>query len=129
MKSGAQVQPVARGVGFVAGQVAVEGEVPQPAGEGDGQSGEVEPGGVATPVLGGQVACAARLQFLDLVLDVGLGAVPLVEPLGLPGGVLVACAPWRQIGSSCSSTWSPGGAGVRRARTRMSAGQPARPSP
>lgn len=64
-------QPVAQGFGFGAGEITVEGEVPQPAGEAGRQSGELQPAGVAVPVLGRQVAGAERLQLFDLVLDVG----------------------------------------------------------
>jgi hypothetical protein len=95
-------------------QVTVEGEVPQPRGHGDGERGELQPGRVPALVGGGQLLRARRLQLFDLVLDVGLGPVPGVEPLELPAdgvGCERAVAPFRVLIQGGLLARRAGGAG------------------
>ena len=79
-------ESVAQRFRFGFGKIPVQGEVAEPGVQGAGQGGELQPGAVAVPVRRRQVLGAARLEFLHLVFDVGLGAVPGVQPLDLSGG-------------------------------------------
>ena len=88
---------VAQGLWFCFGQVAVEGEEPQPGQQVTGDGGGLAPGGIDLVVSRGQMSQAGAFRAADLVFDSGLGSVAGFEELDLPaggvgGGDLVALA-------------------------------------
>ena len=68
-------EPVAQGLGFGFGQVAVEAEVLGPGQQAAGQQGDGAPGLVAGEVLEGEVGESAVLPVPDPVFDSGVASV------------------------------------------------------
>lgn len=77
---------VTQGLWFRFGQVAVEGEEPQPGQQVAGDGGGLAPGGIDLVVSRGQMSQAGAFRAADLVFGSGLGTVAGFEELDLPAG-------------------------------------------
>ena len=121
---------VAQGLGLCFGQVAVQGEEPEPGQQVAGDGGGLAPGGVDLVVPGRQMAQAGALPQRILSSTLAWVRWRASRNWTWPPGVLVAVT-WYRLPSCCSNrvSWAPGCGFSRRIRIRMSAGQLARRSP